>query len=70
MICSSRFLKRLSCSTFLIATSFPVCCTVAWYTTPNEPFPMIRSLRKVHADAPSARVEPEEDSPGGGGGGA
>ncbi len=33
-------LKRLSCRTFLMATSSPVSLSLAWYTTPNDPLPM------------------------------
>lgn len=43
MICSSRFLNRLSCSTFLMATTSRVSSSVAWNTTPKDPCPMMRS---------------------------
>ena len=67
MICSSRFLKRLSCSTFLIATSFCVCRTTAWYTTPNEPLPMMCSLSNTQlsgsAFSPELLLPPPPPTP-------
>ena len=43
MICNSRFLNRLSCKTFLMATTSFVSTTFASKTTPKLPLPMIRS---------------------------
>ncbi len=40
IICSSRFLYRLSCRTFLIATRSLLPISLAWYTTPNDPLPI------------------------------
>lgn len=33
-------LNLLSCNTFLMATSSPESQSLAWYTTPNDPFPI------------------------------
>ena len=38
--CHRRTLNLLSCRTFLIATRSPLSHNLAWYTTPNEPFPI------------------------------
>ena len=68
MICSSRFLKRLSCRTFLMATISPVSTTAAWKTTPKEPLPMIRSAEydmvcsPVPPDVPPVPVEAAPDA--------
>lgn len=43
MICNSLFLNRLSCNTFLMATTSFVSTTFASKTTPKLPLPMIRS---------------------------
>jgi hypothetical protein len=43
MICNSLFLKRLSCNTFLMATTSSVSTTLASKTTPNDPLPIMRS---------------------------
>jgi hypothetical protein len=62
---SSRFLKRRSWSTFLIATVSPVSRQVAWKTTPKEPLPTTRVVEKekvgpAGAAARAEAVAPEE----------
>lgn len=56
-------LKRLSCNTFLIAISSPSFCeptSLAWKTTPKEPFPMtlqlVYEISLVSADFPSDAI--------------
>jgi hypothetical protein len=56
-------LKRLSCSTFLIAMSsfsFSEPTSLAWKTTPNEPFPitlqLVYEISLVSADLPSEAI--------------
>ena len=45
--CTTLTLKRLSCSTFLMATTSPDASTVAWNTTPKLPLPTTCSAQYV-----------------------
>ena len=64
MICSSRFLNRLSCRTFFMATTSPVSTTFASNTTPNDPFPMMRSAEydMFCSGADGPRLEDAEEA--------